>query len=289
MLDPDIAQARSATSGDAPPAGPAQSPPWVGVYVGEYGNSSPDYPALWQARRSSMGPIRVWRCFDPTIKKPEQARFRRLPGPLPAYSLKPPNGDHSGFARGRYSAAYRAVVSALPQGAFLAVWHEPEDDLTGDAFLALTDRAYADAKAVRPDVLFIYAAMAYQWRIRGPHTGSPAGWLEAAKLVDLATIDVYASRRNFTPMAADTGFRRWCDEIVVPSGTPWGVTERGISDHAGQQARADMLLRDWQHARGAGARVFLYFDADWDNGNWRLRGAVELAAMRRIAEEGRRP
>lgn len=291
MHEPDATDTELATSGGAPPTGSARAAaaPWVGIYVGDRGDTSPDYPALWQARRASMDPLRVWRCFDSTIRTPERARFRRLPGPIPAYSLKPPNGDHSGFARGRYSAGYRSVVSVLPRGAYLAVWHEPEDDLTGDEFLALTERAYADAKAVRPDVHFMYAAMAYQWRVNGQHTRSVAGWLDAAKLVDVVTLDVYASRRNFTPMASDAGFRRWWDEIVAPSGTPWGVTERGISDHAGQRARADMLLKDWRHAREAGAVMFLYWDADWSGGNWRLRGSVELAAMRRVVAEGRRP
>ena len=268
---------------------PAYTAPWVGAYVGDQANPSPDYNALWKARQREVGPLHIWRCFDSSIKTPATARYQRVPAPvIPFYSLKPTNGDITGFAAGNYSAAYQTVVSGLPYGSYLAVWHEPEDDMTGTDFKLLTERAYADAKAVRPDITFSYIAMAYQWETNSKgHTGSNAGWLEAARLVDLVAVDVYAPAEDYKPMAQDLGFQSWMTQIVAASGTPWGVTERGIYDGQGDTSRADVLTEDWLYACHNGAEMFLYYDADWDGGTYLLDGPASLAAMRGIAAQGR--
>jgi hypothetical protein len=275
---------------EARPVSSGAAAPWVGAYVGELNNPSPDYLALWRARQREWGPVPVRRCYDSSIKAPDKGAWLKVPGAVPAYSLKPPNGDTSGFISGQYVTAYQALVQALPYGSFLAVYHEPEDNLTGETFAALTARAYDDAKMVRPDLTFMYAAMAYQWEIGAQGQGNTAttdGWLDAAKLVDLVTVDVYASQADFKPMSQDAGFARWMTDIVAASGTPWGVTERGISDHAGDTARADILAEDWAYACRYGAQLFLYYDADWSGGNWLLDRPLELGVMGRIAAQGR--
>lgn len=261
--------------------------PMVGIYVGDQSTSTPDYAALWRARQRSYGPVPLWRCYDSSIKTPTTARFTRIPGAVPVYSIKPPNDDHGGFAAGTYSTQYKAVVEALPSDALVTVWHEPEDDLTGPEFLALTERAITDLREVNPDVGYFYCAMAYQWETNSQgHTGSVAGWIEAAQMVDLVTVDVYASQSDFSPMEADVGFRTWMERIVVPSEVPWGVTERGISSHAGEAARTDMLIQDWQYAARHDAHLMMYYDADWTGGAWQLRTPMEVSAMRAIASQG---
>jgi hypothetical protein len=270
---------------EARPA-PTVTAPRVGAYVGAE-TGTVDYPGLWRAAQRSFGPLHIWRCFDSTIKAPASARYAKVPGPTPFYSLKPPNADRAGFAAGQYVTAYQTVVSGLPQGSYLAVWHEPEDDMTGDQFAALTERAYADAKAVRPDLTFCYAAMAYQWETNSQgNVGSSAGWLDAAKLVDLVTVDVYANDWHYWPLATDAGMARWLDEIAAASGRPWGISERGIDSAAGENARIDMLMDDWLFACQHGAQMMLYWQANWTTGNWALTGATELAAMGRIAAQG---
>lgn len=273
----------------SPTVAAASSAPWVGAYVGDASQASPDYLVLWRAAQRAVGPLHVWRCFDSSIKSdPVTCRFHKVPNVVPFYSLKPPNGDHSGFAAGNYTAAYQAVINALPQGAFMTVWHEAEDDLTGAQYLAMTERAYSDAKTVRPDITYTYTSMAYQWETNSKgHTGTSDGWLEAAELVDMVTTDVYASAQDYKPMALDGGFARWMDDIVEPSGTPWGVSERGIHDLPSDTARADILAEDWLYACRNGAELFCYWNADWSGGNWLLDRPVEQALMRGIAAQGR--
>lgn len=271
-------------SAPSPTVSAAPSAPWVGAYVGDQSTSTPDYLALWKALQRTSGPHQVWRCFDSSVKSdPTACRFHRVPGVLPFYSLKP----GSTFATGGQKTAYQAVVSALPPGAFLAVSHEPENDMPGSDFYTLTQRAYDDAKEVRPDVTFCYVAMAYQWGEPAGYTGTVSGWQQAAAYVDMVTIDVYAPTGDFGPMRLDSGFVRWWDEILGPSGKPWGVSERGISGHAGEAARVDILMDDWLHACREGADVFLYWNANWTGGTWFLNGTAEQAALRGIAAQGR--
>ena len=260
--------------------------PMVGAYVGAQ-TGDPDLAALWRAAQRAYGPLHVWRCFDGTIKPPEQARFTRVPGPIPFYSLKPPGGDHAGFAAGQYTQAYQAVISALPAEAVVTVWHEPENDMTGAEFAALTRRAYDDTKAVRADVTYAYAAMAYQWEQVDGATADPSGWLEAARIVDMVTVDVYAPAWRLVPMGERDGFQRWWREIVEPAGRPWGVSERGISADQGEDVRINVLMADWEYACTHDAALFLYWDADWRGNSWKLTGAGEIAAMGRIAAQGR--
>lgn len=269
-----------------PPEGPLTAP-WVGAYVGQQ-TGTPNYPALWKTAQREYGPLHVWRCFDSSIKTPVTARYNSVPGPVPFYSLKPPNGDVAGFTAGNYTTAYQSVVEGLPYGSHLAVYHEPEDDLTGSTFLSLTQRAYDDAKAVRPDVTFWYVAMAYQWETNSKgNVGSVAGWLDAAEYVDAVGIDVYAPSTDFKPMSQDGGFARWFNEIAAASGTPWGVSERGVSGHAGETARADILAADWSFLCRNGGQMLLLWDADWDGYPYKLTGSAEKALMRGVASQGR--
>jgi hypothetical protein len=265
------------------------TPPWVGAYVGEQGKPNIDWQAAWDDADRAIGPLRYWRCFDNTIQPPREARFTAVTGARVFYSLKPPGGDVAGFAKGEYAAAYRRLVAALPADAKMTVWHEPENDLSGRRFAALTRRAYDDLKAVRPDVEYWTVAMAYQWETNSKgNVGSAAGWIDAARHVDAVGIDIYAPRWDFRPMRADRGFQRWLDAIAEASGKPWGVIERGISGHAGHAARTDILADDWSHLTGGGGSMFLYWQADWSGGDWKLEHREETALYRRIAAAGRK-
>lgn len=262
--------------------------PWVGAYVGHQHATNVDFQALWDQADQLIGPLTYWRCFDNTIRPPQTAKFTKVKGPRVFYSLKAPRGDVDGFIRGDYTTDYQTLVAALPGEAKLTVWHEPENDTEGEVFAALTRRAYDDAKTVRPDIEYWYIAMAYQWQANSKgHTGTAAGWLEAAKYVDAVGIDVYAPRWDFAPLRGDRGYQRWRTEIGEASGKPWGVTERGISGHRGDAARADILADDWNHLTTEGATLLLYWQANWTSGNWQLSGPRETAQYRHIATAGK--
>lgn len=276
------------------PASRVCSTPWVGAYVGKYGDSDPDFQALWDASYRDLGPLAYARCFDSAIPAPGGERWRRIVGPRHVYSLKPPAvggvRDWSGWVAGAYTEPYQAVCRALPPGTLLTVLHEPENDMGGDRYLEVTRRALDDLRAVRPDpadVTYLYVAMAYQWGVLSGNTATVAPWLAAARLVDMVTVDVYAPAGDFGPMSGDAGFARWWVEVVERAGKPWGVTERGISDHAGESARMDVLAADWQHITRHGGRLLSYYNADWKSGAWQLKGAAEKALYGRLAASGR--
>jgi hypothetical protein len=266
--------------------------PWVGIYVGNQFGSS-DYPALFEQAYMELGHLSYVRCFDSTIKSdPATARFNNFKGVRVHYSLKPISGDHAGFAAGKQSADYRKVVSALPAGARLSVWHEPEDDMSGTDFLALTKRARDDLKAVRPDVEFVYTSMAYQWATNSKgNVGDAASWLEAAKLCDSVSTDVYAPSWDYNTIEQDSGFIAWQTRIAGPSGRPWGITERGIDDHLGEAARMKILSADIRYALNSDCSYFYYWNADWQSGDnsygYALKGPNENALFKVLSAQGR--
>ena len=266
--------------------------PWVGIYVGNQTGAS-DYQALYERAYLDLGHLSYVRCFDSTIKSdPATAAFTRFKGVKVHYSLKPINNDHAGFAAGNQSAAFKKVVSALPKGARLSVWHEPEDDMTGAQFLALTKRARDDLKAVRPDVELVYAAMAYQYETNSKgNLTNVAPWVEAAKLCDSVSIDVYAPFNDYVPMEQDGGFITWKTKLVIPSGKPWGVTERGIDDKSGEAARMKILAADIRYVLNSDCSYFYYWNADWaSNGvtyGYALKGPNEKALYKTLSAQGR--
>jgi hypothetical protein len=195
--------------------------------------------------------------------------------------MKPPGGDINGFLAGRYDGALKAVIRVLPAGTKVTMYHEPEDNMSGQTFAALLGHFRTVVKSVRPELSVWYVAMAYQWQTNSKgHVATNQGWIDAAKTADAVGVDVYARAGYFKSLADDAGFTRWWNEIKVPSGkADWGVIERGISNENGGAARAKILDDDWAFAKSHGLRTFLY----WDSGGDELTGPQETAVYRSIA------
>jgi hypothetical protein len=267
--------------------------PWVGLFVGNQSGPS-DYQTLFEQAYLDLGHLSYVRCFDSTIKSdPTTARFNLFKGVRVHYSLKPINGDYVGFATGKQSAAYKKLVSALPSGSRLSVWHEPEDDMSSEQFYQLTKIAVSDLKAVRPDVEFTYTAMAYQWATNSKgNVSDPTGWLSAAKLCDSVAIDVYAPEWNYVPLAQHTGFFNWMTKIATPSGKLWGIAEHGVDDHLGEDARMKILATDFRAILQSRCAFYQYWNADWTDKSgttygYALKGPNEKALHRMLAAQGR--
>jgi hypothetical protein len=266
----------------------AASTPWVGAYTGCHNQCTTDPATLWNQKNRLIGDgkLSYSRDFNPTIPPVGKEAWRKVPSPYHFYSVKPPEDDINGFLAGRYDNALRAVIRALPAGTKVTMYHEPEDNMSGQTFAALLGHFRTVVKSVRPELSVWYVAMAYQWRTnsKGHVTTTNKGWIDAAKAADAVGIDVYASRSNFKTLADDTGFTRWWNEIKVPSGkADWGIIERGISNENGEAARAKMLDDDWSFAKARDVHIFLY----WDQGGNELTGAKETATYRSIAAQGR--
>lgn len=281
--------ASAASAGAAAPLAAQKTAPWVGAYTGCMGECTIDAGTLWRDKNRLIGggKLSYSRDFDPKIPAVGKEAWREVPSPYHFYSVKPTNGDVDGFLAGRYDDALKAVIKELPVGTKVTMYHEPEDNVTGQTFAVLLGHFKSVVHSVRPELQVWYVASAYQWRTNSKgHVATNAGWIDAAKVADAVGIDAYASASNFTSLADDAGFTRWWNEIKVPSGkADWGVIERGISGKNGEAARVRMLNADWSFVKARNVSIFLY----WDHGANELTGAEETAAYRFIAAQGRTP
>jgi hypothetical protein len=257
--------------------------PWVGAYTGCGGQCTKDPATLWREKNRLIGggKLSYSRDFDDKIPDVGREAWRKVPSPDHFYSMKPPGGDINGFLAGRYDGALKAVIRVLPAGTKVTMYHEPEDNMSGQTFAALLGHFRTVVKSVRPELSVWYVAMAYQWQTNSKgHVATNQGWIDAAKTADAVGVDVYARAGYFKSLADDAGFTRWWNEIKVPSGkADWGVIERGISNENGGAARAKILDDDWAFAKSHGLRTFLY----WDSGGDELTGPQETAVYRSIA------
>lgn len=268
-------------------------PPWVGART-TCVDCGTKPRALWEQKNAAIGKgkLNISRDFDPTLRPVGKESWRKVPSPQHFYSMKPPDGDISGFVAGKYDRQYREIVAALPSWTQITVHHEPEDEMSGQTFYTLIKHAHDVAHAVRKDVEVWYVATAFQWETNSKgNVATPEGWLQAAKYVDRAGIDIYASDRRFTEIARSKGFMEWWNQIAVPSGKAtkgqWGIVERGISGEKGEQARIDILNADWSWATSHNAALFLYWDVNTKGKYYELDRPNEQKAYQAIAAAGR--
>jgi hypothetical protein len=135
------------------------------------------------------------------------------------------------------------------------VWHEPENDMRGDQFTALFNRARTEIKDGWADARVAYAAMAYQWRPGGKATPD-AGF--AGAVADEYLCDVY-SGVSFPATAIlpnHAGWLGWFSTIVAPrlagGELVYGVAERGFQGDPAVVSAAIQAEADWLRAKVAG-------------------------------------
>lgn len=264
-------------------------PPYVGAAAGA--EPPYDFGAVWDQAERDLGRLTYRRCFDSTTPEVGNENWRLADAPNNFYSVKPPNNDFRGIAEGKYDERLAAVVRALPRGTKFTMYHEPEDNMSGEDFFHMYERVHTIFKAERPDpsdVELWYVAMAYQWRTNSKgNVGTNEGWVDAAKLVDGVSLDVYASPWYFTKLADDEGLHRWWELIKEPSGKKWGISERGITADNGEEARLEMLEEDWEFVNDRCADIYLYWQSPRD-GTWPLTTKAELQLYRSYTRMGRR-
>lgn len=264
-------------------------PPYVGCNASL--NTSHDPQEQWTKAQQEIGggKLTYRRSFDPTIPAPGGEAWREADAPAQFYSVKPPNGDVQGFIDGEYDSQLRAVARDLPNGTKFTMFHEPEDNMSGQTFYRLFQRLYDIVKDERPQYVQVwYVAMGYQWQTNSKgNVGTNDGWIDAARLADGVGLDVYAPDWDFVAIEDDGGYQRWKQLIADPSGKPWGITERGIDSHAGEAVRLNMLQQDWAFAKANESKFFLYWQSNNGDRDWRLTGTDEQAYYRTMAAEGR--
>jgi hypothetical protein len=254
--------------------------------------------ARFQRTSDQMGPLTIRRSFDPTLPRTfaqSAAAGDQAAGLHSFVSWKPPHGDHAGAAAGKYDAQITAWARSVPRtGVFATAWHEPENDMTADEYVAFERHVYSVVKAANPTIRFGPVYMAYRWdpSESAHYVGDPAAWWPGDGYADFTGIDWYGPEP--TPMTQSASFRNWY-RTMAPTGVPLYVTEYGQgvqkagqgADPAEDDARVAAMRADATWIAGhPKIRMWMYWQATGAQGDWRLKDAASQQEWRSIAETG---
>ncbi|MGY1984847.1 hypothetical protein ACI792_01320 [Blastococcus sp. SYSU DS0669] len=272
----------------------------VGAYVVS-ADTAPG-PALeaFRASADELGPLTIRRSFNPSLPESfERSAAAEDPsaGLRSFVSWKPPGRDVRGAAAGRYDDEVRAWARTVPEGVFATAFHEPENDMSAEEFVALHRHLHEVVTGANPSIRWGPVYMAYWWDPAEPdhYVGDPRAWWPGAAYADFVGVDWYA----FEPVAMTTSpsFRHWYD-FMAPTGLPLFVVEYGqyelrpgeVSDPAMERARARAIRQDaaWiaHHPQVA---MWMYWQGPGPTGDWQLRDEPSRQAWREVAESGCRP
>jgi hypothetical protein len=270
----------------------------VGAAVNAPGKKDGPKLSLFHEADQELGPLTIRRSFDSSLP----ASFDRsgAAGDLAAgvhsfVSWKPPGGDFRGAAAGRYDREITAWAESVPRtGVYATSFHEPENDMTAEEFVALQRHLYQVVKAVNPTIHWGPVYMAYWWDPSEPGhwVGDPQAWWPGNDYADFVGLDWYGPDPE--PMTRTERFRTWY-ETMEPTGLPLFITEYGqyVVD-VGQQpdgrlerARARAIRQDaaWiaDHPR---IRMWMYGQAVGAQGDWRMHDRASQKAWREVAATG---
>lgn len=287
-------------------AAAAVSPLWVGAFA-----SGPAVPPatgvdsslpVFDKADQAIGPLRVRRCFDPSLPATFHqscARDDWAHGYRSFVSWKPPGLDFAGTAAGRYDTQITTWATSVPPhiGLYATVWHEPEDDLTGSQFVAMYRHVYAVVKAVNPSISFGPVHMAYWWEEGSTHyaPGGPDAWWVWSRYADFVGVDTYSA--NPTPLRNQAGFQGWLSFVnrkaptkrLVVAEYGQGVVKPGEQPNpASEAARARIIAEDESYLRSIRFTMWLVWHGVGPKGDWRLTDPASQAAWRTVASHGRR-
>jgi hypothetical protein len=254
--------------------------------------------ARFLRNKNQLGPLTIRRSFDPSLPRSfarSAAAGDQAAGLRSFVSWKPPGGDHAGAATGKYDRQITAWARSVPRtGVFATAWHEPENNMTADQFVAFERHVYTVVKAANPTIRFGPVYMAYWWDPAQPshYVGDPNAWWPGDGYADFAGLDWYGPQP--TPMTTSASFENWY-RTMLPTGMPLYITEYGqgvrkpgrAADPGRDAARAQAITTDaaWIHAHPR-IRMWLYWQATGAQGDWRLHDAASQQAWRAVAQSG---
>lgn len=201
----------------------------------------------------------------------------------PFLTFKAPPAD---IIAGKYDEAFRSLGDMLRSQpyakAYIAYWHEPENDMQGSTFTKAFSRFHQVTHELAGTDRFasVYSALAYAWRPNDNRTKDAAAW--QPKFVDVFAADVYSGRSfpNTATLPEHAGFRRWQDELV--KGGSWGLTERGFQG----ANRTATILREIDYLTGSlkKPKFYLYWNTPGTENDpkWVLDAEGETAVKKLI-------
>lgn len=248
--------------------------------------------------QQELGPLTIRRSFDPSLPssfKTSAAAGDQSTGLHSFVSWKPPGGDHAGAAAGKYDKQITAWARSVPRtGVFATAWHEPENNMTADQYVAFERHVYTVVKKANPTIRFGPVYMAYWWDPSQPshYVGNAQAWWPGDGYADFAGLDWYGPQP--APMTQSASFSTWY-KTMSATGVPLYITEYGqgvqktgrAADPARDTARAQAITTDaaWITAHPE-IRMWMYWEATGAQGDWRLKDAASQQAWRAVADTG---
>jgi len=279
------------------PTGYADNCLAVGAAVNAPGRTDGGKLPLFLEADDTIGPLTIRRSFDTSLPRAfgaSAAAVDHQAGLRSFVSWKPPRGDFRGAAEGRYDDRVRAWAESTPAGTFATSFHEPENDMTGPEFVALQRHLYEVVKQANPGIRWGPVYMAYWWDPAEPshYIGDPAAWWPGRAYADFVGLDWYGPDPE--PMTTSGSFQNWF-QAMRPTGLPLFITEYGqyaVADGerrqpAKERARAEAIRQDaaWIAAHPR-IRMWMYWQAVGDQGDWRMHDEASQRAWREVAESG---
>lgn len=176
-----------------------------------------------------------------------------LAGRTPFVSFKPKPTEVLAGAWDRY---FESAAQVLPNGTFVTVWHEPENDMPGETYIGVYLRAYARLKLINPRLRVGPVNMAYQWEPHRTSTATPSVWATDKK--DFHGVDIYSSLSTHPTYSIPqkSSWPRWS----AMAGDPklWIVVERGIHQTVSQSA---VLDKDISYLTSVEAMGLMYWNS----------------------------
>jgi hypothetical protein len=218
--------------------------------LGVHENYTGPTPSSLAKTAGQFPKVQVTREFEPDVLAPQSltTRIERRCGMAWAlnktvvWSFKPePGAVKSGAWRPHVEELAR-YLSAEGRAAktVVVIWHEPENDMSAGAFVALYNRVHEWLTAVNPAIVTSHAALG--WCYRNWTVKQAARWVTQATV---HSIDLYSGRSFPLDMTlqSSASFQAW--KKSRPAGSRWGVSERGwIANAAGAQERAASIAAE---------------------------------------------
>lgn len=152
--------------------------------------------------------------------------------------------------------AIASLARSLPAGSYLTAWHEPENDMSASAYVAMFRNFYQVAKAANPSIYVGNVYMSYQWG-PGHNVSDPDAWWVGSDYTDFLGTDTYMDTwqrdRNGNPVPVQDApdHQRW-HAWASTKGKPLLVPELGVGQGFSDAQRAEYLRSSlaWMQANG---------------------------------------
>jgi hypothetical protein len=256
---------------------------------------------LFRQADEAIGPLTLRRSYDPDLP----ATFAKsAAGGDPAVRLhsfvswKAPNGDPHGVIAGKYDRQIRAWAESVPRtGVFATSYHEPENNMTADEFVAYQRHVYTVVKAANPTIRWGPVYMAYWWdpQQKDHFVGDPQAWFPGTKYADFVGIDWYSD--DPTPMTTSPSFTYWY-QVFAPTHLPLVIPEYGQyarpldqpRDPTVESARARAIHQDAEWIFGHPEfKAWIYWQTGGSKTEYRMRDEASRTEWQHVALSGCRP